>query len=75
MPRPEFAVHMLNEDGKLKAQIIAARFEFLLVEMEAIIGPQGREMAIVRTKLEEGCFFAKKAMASQPQNQAPESAL
>lgn len=67
--RPEFAVHMLNEVGKIKANTIAVRFETLLNELEALIGPGGREMSIVRTKLEEAAFFAKKAMAVQAVNQ------
>jgi len=29
-----------------------------------------RKLALVRTKLEEACFFAKKAMAESPENQA-----
>jgi len=69
MPRPEFTVHMLNETGKEKARLIAASFSNLLVELEDTCGGGGREMAIARTKLEEACFFAKKAMANQLVNQ------
>ena len=68
--RAEFAVHTLNEVGKIKASTIAVRFETLLNELEALITPGGREMAIVRTKLEEAAFFAKKAMAVLPGNNA-----
>ena len=75
--RQEFAVHMLNDEGKKKATIIARKFHEVLCSVEALCdtpeghrGPGGREMAIVRTKLEEACFFAKKAMASQPGNVA-----
>lgn len=61
--RKEFEVHMLNEAGKTKAGQIAYVFDGLLGSLESIC-PEGRLMAIVRTKLEEACFFAKKAMAS-----------
>lgn len=76
----EFAVHMLNETGKAKAARIAEAFDRLLVELttpatpndgaENILCQPGRETALVRTKLEEACFFAKKAMASAPENTA-----
>ena len=79
----EFQVHMLNDAGKAKAAAIAVAFDECLTKLitlcappangspgaGAILYPQGtREMAIVRTKLEEACFFAKKAMASSPEN-------
>jgi hypothetical protein len=63
---------MLNELGKNKARLIAERFSDLLNALEAEIGStpeNGREMAIVRTKLQEACFFAKRAMAVQPASQ------
>lgn len=67
--RSEFAVHMLNEGGKEKARQIALAFSDLLHELERISGSEGRDMAIVKTKLEEACFFAKRAMAKRPENQ------
>jgi hypothetical protein len=69
MPRAEFAVHMLNETGKSRARTLADLFSDLLDNVEFLVGSQGREIAIVRTKLEEASFFAKKAMASRPENQ------
>jgi len=63
-----FEVHMLNETGKEKARKIALAFDDLMTILKGDCG-EGRELAIVRTKLEEACFFAKKAMAKQPENQ------
>lgn len=60
--RPEFSVHMLTEEGKAKATTIANAFHNCLEELSTVC-PDGREMAIVKTKLEEACFFAKKSMA------------
>ncbi len=74
MNRKAFAVHMLNDDGKRKAQIIAAAFNDLVTVLEGIC-PDGREAAIVVTKLEEACFFAKKAMAADPSNGTAGGAL
>jgi hypothetical protein len=57
--RNEFAVHMLNAEGKEKAQAIARDFDHLLGNLETVIGPApSREMSIVKTKLEEACFHA-----------------
>ncbi len=64
----EFKVHMLNDAGKALATGIANAFDDCLSNLEMLCGKDGREMAIVRTKLEEACFFAKKAMASNPNN-------
>ena len=64
----EFEVHMLNDQGKQKAREIAQAFDELLTKLLVINPGPSREMSLVRTKLEEGCFFAKKAMASQSAN-------
>lgn len=72
-PRPEFAFHKLNPDGIARAMEIADLFSVLLDQLETpyLADRDGREMAVVRTKLEEACFFAKKAMATRPRNQEP----
>lgn len=64
---PEFEVHTLNTDGKAKAVAIALAFSNLLEELFTLC-PPGRELSLVRTKLEEASFFAKKAMAKNPYN-------
>lgn len=64
-----FRVHMLNEKGKGLASEIAGAFDELAARL-FLICPQGRELAIVMTKLEEACFFAKKAIANVEANQA-----
>lgn len=66
-----FAVHMLNDAGKQKASKIAAAFDGLWTDLQELTGVDmpTREMSLVRTKLEEACFFAKKAMANQEENQ------
>jgi hypothetical protein len=66
--RPEFEVHLLNDTGKERAADIAKMFTVCLNNLESIIGADGREMAIVRTKLQEAAFFAKRAMAVKPEN-------
>ncbi len=72
--RPEFKVHMLNAAGKEKAAGIAEGFSVLLDGLNDIVGTTadpvvGRAWSLAKTHLEEACFYAKKAMASQPENQ------
>jgi hypothetical protein len=63
----EFAIHMLNELGKIKAKEIADAFDECLERIKEVC-PEGRELSIAKTKLEESCFFSKKAMASAEGN-------
>jgi hypothetical protein len=67
---PEFATHRLNRNGFDKAQIVVEAFDQLL---DTLIGAgcdsAPRYLALVKTKLEEASFFAKKALATQPANQ------
>lgn len=66
--RKEFQVHMLNETGKSKALAIANAFDDCLASLENLCNVQSREFSLVKTKLEEACFFAKKAMANVTEN-------
>jgi hypothetical protein len=68
MNNPEFDVHILNEDGIRKAQKIAETFDQALTSL-IFLGVGGRYLSIVRTKMEEAAFFAKKGMAIQKENQ------
>jgi hypothetical protein len=64
----EFKVHLLNDEGIALAKEMATRFDDLLTWCESV-GQPGRELSLVKTKLEEACFFAKKAMAINPKHQ------
>lgn len=64
---PEFQVHMLNERGKKNAQAIAEAFDRCLETLsEMCAGTPAFQIA--KWKMEEACFFAKKAMAGIPEN-------
>lgn len=66
---PLFEVHMLNEVGKPKAKAIAEAYDRCLAEVTELIGAApSRELSIAKTKLEESCFYSKKAMANNPTN-------
>ena len=62
-----FKFHKLNEKWQELAKLIAADFKRLLESLSYI--PEGRELSMVTIKLEEACFFAKKGMAMQKENQ------
>jgi hypothetical protein len=73
----EFQVHKLTDEGLFKMNCIAFQFDCLLENLKEIWSYsdksdatgkiinnlEGRLISIVRTKLEETCFFAKKAIA------------
>ena len=65
-----FSVHMLNDQGKVKANDIAELFSNLLYGLENMMPANSRNMSIVKTKLQEAAFFAKREMAEQKENQA-----
>lgn len=65
---PEFQVHKLNPLGLARANQVAESFNRLLDELQGLM-PSGRELSIVKTKLEEASFFAKKGIAKNPYNQ------
>lgn len=66
-----FGFHKLNVTGQDKAVKIQELYENFLSKLQKQIGDgqYGREAAIMRSKLEESCFYAKKAMASLASNQ------
>lgn len=65
---PLFQVHRLNPGGRAKAEFVANSFDDLLSNISTHV-PPGREFSIVKTNLEQACFFAKKAIANDPANQ------
>lgn len=66
---PLFKVHRLNEEGLKKAEFIAETFDTCLTRLRILCPEACREFSLVKTNLEEACFFAKKAMANDPVNQ------
>ncbi len=56
----EFAVNVLNDLGLSKLEEISIAFDILLSKL-IYICPPNRELSVVKTKLEEACFFAKKS--------------
>lgn len=66
---PLFEVHRLNEEGLRKADNLARTFDTLLTHLKTLCPENTREFSIVKTKLEEACFFAKKSLAMNPVNQ------
>lgn len=66
---PLFEVHLLNPDGIEKARKLSTAFNDLLKVLRILCPEETREFSIVKTKLEEASFFAKKSIANLPENQ------
>jgi hypothetical protein len=64
-----FGIHLLNLEGRKKAQAIGEHFQLLLDWLKSVV-PEGREMALMKTKLEEACFYAKAGMSRHVDNLA-----
>lgn len=66
-----FKAHRLNEKGMEKAKAIAEKFNSLVLELQSdcLENNESREWSIAKTKLEEACFYTKKAMAKMTWNQ------
>jgi hypothetical protein len=62
-----FKVYRLNSAGQEKAKAVAKAYDDLLAVLRLHI-PEGRELTIVGMKLEEACFYSKKAIANDPAN-------
>jgi len=65
---PEFAVVQLNEHGIEQAKYIGRIFDDLLEDLKRSCLVNSREFALAKTKLEEACFYAKKAMCNKPEH-------
>ncbi len=71
-----FRSHLLNGLGLSKCRVIGDGFLNLLQTVEIAAGKDasyGRYMAICRSKMEEACFYAKKAIACNPMNQTKQA--
>jgi hypothetical protein len=65
---PEFETHLLTPEGVTNTKTIKLGFDALLDGIKELV-PASRELSIVKTKLEEACFFAVKGVAVNPANQ------
>lgn len=65
---PEFQVHRLNPAGLTKAEEVAIAFDELLEQVKNWI-PESRELSLVKTHMEQACFYVKKGLAKQAANQ------
>jgi hypothetical protein len=69
MPSELFREHPLNETGKQRRACIIKIFDEMYGKLMAVC-PFGKEFDLVRTKLEEACYHAKKALEGDYSNLA-----
>ena len=67
----EFRLAQLNKLGRKLELEIALKFDALLIDLMQTCA-DSRELALVRTKLEEASFFTHKALVSDPRYQKKE---
>jgi hypothetical protein len=65
---PEFQTNRLNTSGQQKADEIASWFDELMDNLKVHV-PDGRYNALIKTHLEQACFYAKKGLSANPTNQ------
>lgn len=58
----------LNSRGSTEVMTVEYEFDRTWKVLELLLSP-GREKALVRTKLQEASFWAKKAICELPENQ------
>lgn len=61
--RKEFRSYQVDDVGYEEIGKVRIEFETFLTYLENVCGKDSREMAIVRTKLEEASFFAIKSLS------------
>lgn len=66
---PLFQPHNLNTAGVDTIRSVYRTFTSALHNLESAVGKEGREMAIVRTHLQEACMMAVRGVAVQEQYQ------
>ena len=67
--RQEFEVFALSTEGKLKSDELQEAFSATLDAVDELV-PQGRELSLARTALQEACAWAIRGMSMQPLNRA-----
>jgi len=67
---PLFSFTTMSTEGKEKTIAIAEAFTTFLRQLEELLPGNSREISIVKTKLEEASFYAKKALRNYEGNRA-----
>lgn len=68
-----FKSHKLNEEGFAEANHIGEKFDELLNAIWNVAeGVESRELSLVKTYLEQACFYSKKIVAIQERFQLKE---